>query len=52
LVFYVSLLKKAPNRIAISKEELVPKEELDVYKVKKLLDSKINKKGKVEYLVK
>jgi hypothetical protein len=51
LVFYVSLLKLAPLGVAASNEELQLDHKLDIYDVKKILDSKVIKK-KIEYLVK
>jgi hypothetical protein len=52
LVFHMLFLEKAPDKIVVSNEELVPKEELDMYNVEKLLDSRTSKNGKVKYLVK
>jgi hypothetical protein len=51
LVFYVSLLELALPGVAVSNEELQPNYELDIYNVKRILDSKVSKE-KIEYLVK
>jgi hypothetical protein len=51
LVFYMSLLKLAPPGVAVSKEELQPDYELDIYDVERILDSRVSGK-KIEYLVK
>jgi hypothetical protein len=51
LVFYVSLLEPALPGVAVSNEELQPNYELDIYNVKRILDSKVSKE-KIEYLVK
>jgi hypothetical protein len=47
----VSLLELAPLGVAISNEELQLNHELDVYDVKRILDSRVSEK-RIEYLVK
>jgi hypothetical protein len=51
LVFYILLLKLALLEIAVSNDEIELKHKLDVYDVKKILDSRVSKKG-IKYLVK
>jgi hypothetical protein len=51
LVFYVSLLKLTLLRIAVSNKELQLDYKLNVYDVKRILDSKVSKR-RIEYLVK
>jgi hypothetical protein len=51
LVFYVSLLKLALLRIAVNNKEIEPNYKLNVYNVKRILDSRVSKR-KIEYLVK
>ena len=45
LIFYVLLLKEAARVAETSNKEIQPKQELDVYNVKQVLDSKISNKG-------
>jgi hypothetical protein len=52
LIFYVSLLKEATGTTETSSKEIQPKHELDVYNVKRVLDSRISNKGQIEYLIK
>jgi hypothetical protein len=51
LVFYMSLLKLALLGVAISNKELQPNYKLDIYDVKRILDSRVSRR-KIEYLVK
>jgi Chromo (CHRromatin Organisation MOdifier) domain len=52
LIFYVSLLKEAVGTAGTSTEEIEPEHEPDVFDVERILDSRVNNKGKTEYLVK
>jgi hypothetical protein len=47
----VSLLELVLPRVAVSNEELQLDHELDIYNIKRILDSRVSKK-KIEYLVK
>jgi hypothetical protein len=46
------LLKEALAGIADSNKEIQPENEPDMYNVKRILDSRINDKKRIEYLVK
>jgi len=52
LIFYTLLLKEAAKTAEPSTEEIKLKHKLDVYNVKRVLDSRISKKGQIEYLIK
>jgi hypothetical protein len=45
LIFYVLLLKEAARVVETSSKEIQPKHELDVYNVKRVLDSRVSSKG-------
>jgi len=51
-IFHVLLLKEAARVAETSNKEIQPKHELDVYNVKRVLDSKVSNKGQIEYLIK
>jgi hypothetical protein len=51
LVFYVSLLSKAPFNAKTNDKEIQLAEELNIYNVKKILASRISN-SKIEYLIK
>jgi hypothetical protein len=51
LVFYMSLFKLTLLGVAVSNKELQLNHELDVYNVKRILDSKVSKR-RIKYLVK
>jgi hypothetical protein len=51
LVFYVSLLELALLGVAVSNKELQLDYKLDIYDVKRILDSRVSKR-RIEYLVK
>jgi hypothetical protein len=51
LVFHMSLLKLALLGIAVSNKQVKPKNKLNIYNIKKILDSKVSNK-KIEYLIK
>jgi hypothetical protein len=52
LIFYVLLLKEAARAAETSNKEIQPEHELDVYNVKRVLDSRVSNKGQIEYLIK
>ena len=52
LVFYVSLLKKALVRIAVSNKEIQLDKDLSIYNVEKILDSYVSKDKRLKYLIK
>ena len=52
MIFHVLLLKKAIGAANSSTKEIKPEHELDVFDMERILDSKVNNKGKTEYLVK
>ena len=52
LIFYVSLLKEAARVAETSNKEIQLEHELDVYNVKRILDSKVSNKGQIKYLIK
>jgi len=52
LIFYVLLLKEAARVVETSTKEIKLKHKLNIYNVKKVLDSRISNKGQIEYLIK
>ena len=52
LIFYVLLLKEAVGTVEPSNKEIELEHKLNVFDVKRILDSKISKKGHIKYLVK
>jgi hypothetical protein len=51
LVFHVSLLELALLGIAVNNKEIQLDHKLDIYNVKKILDSRVSRRG-IEYLIK
>jgi len=52
LIFHVLLLKEAARTTKLSTNKIKLEHKLDVYNVKRVLNSKISKKGQIEYLIK
>ena len=52
LIFYVLLLKEAVGTVEPSTKEIKLEYKLDVFNVERILNSRISKKGHIEYLVK
>jgi len=51
-IFYVLLLKEAAGAAETSNKEIQLEHKLDVYNVKRVLDSKVSNKGQIKYLIK
>ena len=52
LIFYVLLLKKAVKTTKLSIKEIKLKHKLNIFNVKRILNSRISNKGYIKYLIK
>jgi hypothetical protein len=51
-IFHVLLLKEVVGTTNTNNKEIEPKHELNIFDIKRILDSRVNNKNKTEYLVK
>jgi hypothetical protein len=52
LIFHISLLKKVVRTTNTNNKEIELKHELDIFDIKRILNSRVSNKRKTEYLVK